>query len=292
MTLTRFIPFALAILWGFNWPAVKLGLMEMPPFALRMVGMGAGAVLLLAVAVLAGRSLRVPRGSWVPLVIAGAFNIAGFNIATVFAQLNTSTSRAAILTFTTPLWAVLFAYLFLGERLDRAKAMALGLGLVGIGALALPLASGETKLLGVLFPLVAGISWAAGTVYQKSHPIAGDRMVTTAYQLLIATLVAAIGFVLAGETMPRHLSTTVVAAVTFHVVGATAIAYWLWFILLDRLSVGAASLTTFAIPVVGVLGAMTLVGERPSPLDYVGFAAILAAAALAMFAARPEMRRR
>lgn len=287
MNLVRFIPFALAFFWGFNWPAVKLGLMEMPPFALRMVGMGAGAVLLLAVAVLAGRSLNVPRASWVPLFIAGAFNIAGFNLATVFAQLNTSTSRAAILTFTTPLWAILFAYLFLGERLDRAKAMALGIGLIGVGALAVPLLSGQTKLLGVIFPLIAGISWAAGTVYQKSHPIAGDRMVTTAYQLLIATAVAAIGFFVAGETLPRHLSAPVAGAIAFHVVGATAVAYCLWFILLDRLSVSAASLTTFAIPVVGVLGAMALVGERPSPLDYVGFAAILVAAAIAMFAARP-----
>jgi drug/metabolite transporter (DMT)-like permease len=259
-----------------------------PPFALRMVGLGIGAALLAALAAALGRSMRIERGSWWPLVVAGAFNIAGFNLATVFAQLNTSTSRAAILTFTTPLWSIVFAWFFLGERLDRAKALALGIGIVGIAVLAMPLVTGEITVLGILFPMVAALSWAAGSVYQKSHPIEGDRMVATAYQLLIASGVAGIGFVLAGEAMPTTLSTKAAVAIGFHIVGATAVAYLLWFTLLDRLSVGAASLTTFAIPVVGVLSAMALVGDRPTPLDYVGFGAVMLAAAVAMFAARTK----
>lgn len=288
MNAVRIIPLALALLWGFNWPAVKTALSEVQPFGLRMVGLGVGAVLLVLVAALAGRSLKVPRSSWGPLAIAGLFNIAGFNLATVFAQLNTSTSRAAILTFTTPLWAILMAYLFLGERLDRPKSIALAIGLVGIAVLALPLLGGQSTLPGLMFPLIAALSWAAGTVYQKARPIAGDRMVVTAYQLLIAAGVAGIGFGLSGETLPASVSPRVWTALAFHVIGATAIAYLLWFTLLDRLSVGAASLTTFAIPVVGVLSAMALVGDRPTPLDFVGFAAILAAAAVAMFASVPR----
>lgn len=283
----RLIPFALAILWGLNWPAVKMGLSEVPPFALRMVGLGVGAAILALAAWGTGRSMRISPRSWWPLTVAGAFNIAGFNLATVFAQLNTTTSRAAILTFTTPLWAILFAYIFLGETLDRARAAALAVGLIGIGVLALPLATGEITVAGILFPMIAAVSWAAGTVYLKSHPVAGDRMAATAYQLLIASAVAGLGFVLAGESMPASLSPKVAGAIAFHILGATAVAYLLWFVQLDRLSVGAASLTTFAIPVVGVLSAMALVGDRPSALDYVGFAAVLAAAAIAMFAARP-----
>ncbi len=288
MNAVRYIPLLLAFLWGFNWPAVKTALSEVQPFGLRMVGLGVGAVLLVLVAGLAGRSLKVPRSSWTRLAIAGIFNIAGFNLATVFAQLNTSTSRAAILTFTTPLWAILMAYLFLGERLDRSRAIALAVGLVGIAVLAVPLVGGQSTPLGLVFPLVAALSWAAGTVYQKARPIDGDRMVVTAYQLLIASVVAGAGFMLSGETLPATVSPRVWTALAFHVIGATAIAYLLWFTLLDRLSVGAASLTTFAIPVVGVLSAMALVGDRPTPLDFVGFSAILAAAAIAMFAPSPR----
>ena len=88
--------------------------------------------------------------------------------------------------------------------------------------------------------------------------------------------------------MPLALSASVWTAVAFHVVCATAMAYLLWFILLDRMPAGAASITTFAIPVVGVLAAMALVGDRPSPLDWVGFAAVMGAAAIAMFARTPK----
>ena len=72
----------------------------------------------------------------------------------------------------------------------------------------------------------------------------------------------------------------------FHVVGATAAAYLLWFVMLDRMAVSTATMTSFAIPVVGVLSAMALVGDRPSPLDWVGFAAIMTAASIAVFGAK------
>jgi drug/metabolite transporter (DMT)-like permease len=288
MDLTRLIPVALAVLWGLNWPAVKIGLSEVPPFALRTVGMGAGALILIALAALLGRSLKVARASWVPLIISGAFNIALFNLAVVFAQLNTTTSRAAILTFTTPLWAIVLAWAFLGERLDRLRLLALLVGLTGIAVLAAPVFTGGISALGILFPMIAAVSWAAGSVYQKSHPIDADRVAMTGYQLLLASAIAAVGYVLSGETMPTHLSPRVAGAIAYHVIGATAMAYWLWFTLLNRVSVGAASLTTFAIPVVGVIGAMVLVGERPSLADYVGFAAVITAAGIAMWAARPK----
>ncbi|MDP2800434.1 MAG: DMT family transporter [Phreatobacter sp.] len=279
----RFIPPALAILWGLNWPAVKIGLSEVPPFALRMGGMGAGGLILLAVALMSGRSLQVARRDVVPLVVGGFLSITVFNLAVVFAQLNTTTSRAAILTFTTPLWAIVLAYLVLGERLDRARIAALVIGLAGIGVLASPIFTGAINPLGVLFPVIAAVSWAAGSVYLKRQPLGGERMVVIGYQLLLAAGVAAIGFAASGEVLPTHLSTGTALAIAYHVIGATSLAYLLWFTLLDRLTVGAAAMTTFAIPVVGVASAMVLVGDRPGLLDYAGFAAVIAAAGLATF---------
>ncbi|WP_296577166.1 DMT family transporter [Phreatobacter sp.] len=279
----RFIPPALAILWGLNWPAVKIGLSEVPPFALRMGGMGAGGLILLAVALAGGRSLRIARRDWGPLVVGGFLSITVFNLAVVFAQLNTTTSRAAILTFTTPLWAIVLAYCVLGERLDRARIAALVIGLAGIGVLASPIFTGAINPLGVLFPVVAAVSWAAGSVYLKCQPLGGDRMVAIGYQLLLAAGIAAIGFAASGEVLPTRLSPGTALAIAYHVIGATALAYLLWFTLLDRLTVGAAAMTTFAIPVVGVASAMVLVGDRPGLLDYVGFAAVITAAGLATF---------
>ena len=67
----------------------------------------------------------------------------------------------------------------------------------------------------------------------------------------------------------------------YHIIAATALAYVLWFQLLEHHSATVASLTTLAVPVIGVLGAMALVGDRPSGLDGAGFALVLVGAGLA-----------
>ncbi len=71
-----------------------------------------------------------------------------------------------------------------------------------------------------------------------------------------------------------------IVALFVHVVFGTAMAYRLWFIMSERVSATVSSITTLMVPVVGVLAAMALVGDRPSSLDWVGFAFVLAGTAL------------
>jgi drug/metabolite transporter (DMT)-like permease len=58
--------------------------------------------------------------------------------------------------------------------------------------------------------------------------------------------------------------------------------------LLESLSATVSSLTTLAVPVVGVLGAMALVGDRPSAADWLGFGLVLGAAALMLLRLGPR----
>jgi drug/metabolite transporter (DMT)-like permease len=284
----RIIPFVLALVWGLNWPAVRIALSAIPPFTLRAVGLACGALLLLVIARSLGRSLRIAPGMASRILVAGILNIAVFNLATAFAQLNTSTSRAAVLTFTMPVWTAVFAWLLLNERLDRRKATALAVGLAGIGLLAWPVLSGGSAGLGLLFPLIAAAGWAAGTVFLKWRPIAGDRIVATAWQLAVGAGCAALGLLLTGETPAlTRFDATVASALGFHIVLSTALAYLLWFRMLESTSASTSALTTLMIPVVGVLGAMALIGERPGALDLAGFGAVLGAAALILLPARP-----
>lgn len=285
----RLIPLFLALAWGLNWPAVKICLGELPPFTLRAIGLGSGGLLLLLMAAVQGKALLPPRASWHAVFIGGLLAVALFNMSTAFAQLSTSTSRAAVLTFTMPMMSALLAWWWLGERLDRAKAWALALGMAGVVVLAWPVLSAwlgsgpKPPLRGLLLPLLAAFGWASGTVLLKRWPVAGDRMTFTAWQLLIGAACGLIGALLVGEAVPQAWpSTRVSAALLFHIVPGTAVAYWLWFILAERVSATVSSLTTLAVPVVGVLGAMALVGDRPSGSDWIGFGLVLVGAALTM----------
>lgn len=281
-------PVLLALLWGFNWPAVKIVLGEVPVFVLRSIGLTSAGLLLLGVALLMGRRLLVPSASWPALALAGSLNIAAFNILSAFAQLNTTTSRAAILTYTMPIWSTLLAVLVLREPVGRDKLLALAAGAIGVALLASPvLESG--RFLGVILPLLSAFAWALGIVVQKKWPIEGDPLATTAYQLLIGAVIAILCLFATGQSLPGTLSAPVLGAFAFHIIGATSTAYLLWFTILDRNSVSTSALLSFAVPVVGVLSAMLLVGDRPSLADIAGFAAILFAAGLAM---RSSLRQR
>jgi drug/metabolite transporter (DMT)-like permease len=72
----------------------------------------------------------------------------------------------------------------------------------------------------------------------------------------------------------------------YHVIVAMALAYVLWFVLLQRQGAAVSALTTLAVPVVGVLGAVMLVGDRPAAADWLGFALVLGGAALVLLPQR------
>jgi len=278
----------LALAWGLNWPAVKIMLSVMPPFVARGMGLGLGVLLLLALAVWRRLPLRPARAAWPAVLIGGVLTVAVFNMCTAFAQLTTSTSRAAVLTFTMPMMSAVLAWWLLGERPDRRSVLALGLGGLGVAVLAWPAAHGlgrpgaSGSAWGLLFPLGAALAWALGTVATKRWPPPGDRIVLTAWQLGIGALCAMAAALATGEQLPTVWPPRVLAALAWHVGISTAVAYVLWYRLLASASATVSSLTTLAVPVVGVLGAMALVGDRPSGLDWLGFALVLGSAVLVL----------
>ena len=273
----------LALLWGLNWPAVKTVLAEVAPWTLRTTGMGLGALLLMLVARLRGQPLRVARDQWPRLFVAGLLSIAGFNLLVAFAQLAGTTSRAAIVTFTMPIWAIALARLALDERLDARRQAALGLGVAGLALLAAPIVRAGTLPIGIFYSLAAGFSWAAGTVLTKRFPIRAEPLPSTAWQLAVGALAAGIGMLFfEGLPAPKALSPVAALALAYHIVLATALAYVLWFEVVARLSTSVAALGTLMVPVVGVGSAMALLGERPSASDLGGFSLIIAAASLAL----------
>lgn len=278
----RYYPAAvplLALLWGLNWPAVRIALGEIEPWMLRASGMALGSACLIVITALRGQSLAVKKSQWVRLAAAGFLSIAAFNILLAFAQLSAPTSRAAIITFTMPIWTVLFARILLREPLDDRRRFGVALGVAGLGALGWPLIRTGEVSIGLFYALMAGICWALGTIVSKRFPVEAPALAIAAWQLLIGAACAAVGM-LAFETaaLPQALKPVTIAAFLYHVLFAQALAYVLWFAALSHLPASTASLGTLMVPAVGVAGAVFLLGEAPTLTDLAGLMMVIGAA--------------
>ena len=225
-----------------------------------------------------GRSLRLPDAkSWAHVTIASLLNIVAFTVFGSFAQLTAATSRVTILAYTMPIWAVLLAWLLLGDRPNRTQAFALALCAAGLAILIYPLAA--TKIApGIWLALLTGVCWAGGTVYLKWAQIKADPMGVASWQVTIAFVVTA-AFMLIFEGRLHVASASTVALLCTASTGflANGVAYGLWFAIIRRLPAATASLGVLGSPVIGVIASILILGEHPTAADLVGFALIFAA---------------
>lgn len=272
-----------ALFWGLNFPTVKHLLTGANPWSLRAAGLAAGTVLLAAITTASGHSLAIARRYWGTLLIAGLLNVAAFNVLAAFAQTTMSASRAAIITYTMPLWSVLFARLVLDEPIDRLRGLALLLGATGIALLATPfwatIAAGGLPL-GLVYVLGSAIAWAAGTVFLKWANPEGSLLALTTWQFGIGAMAAGLGMVLFEIPRLELHRPDILAVFAYHVIFPQAAAYVLWFGLMARVPASTAALGTLLVPIVAVAASSALLGERLTPLDWLGFIVILVAVLL------------
>ncbi len=265
--------------WGLNWVAARIILEALPPWTMRTIGIGLGDLTMFAAAAIAGISLAVPRGERVKILIAGFFNVAVFSVGSAYAQVYGTTSRAIVIAYSMPIWSALLAHVVLKEKLNAVKLGALALCAAGLAILIFPLARTGFPL-GALIALVCAWSWAAGTVYLKWAKIRTATLTSAAWQLLFGWLMLAAGMLIF-EGVPQlwPLPMNVVAWIGYNGFIGMGLAYFLWFVVADRLPTATASLGSLLVPVVGVIGSAIVIGERPSLYDAIGFACIFAAAA-------------
>jgi drug/metabolite transporter (DMT)-like permease len=278
----------LCVIWGTSWPIMKIALDGIPPVSMRALSTALAALTLYVICRISGRSLRLPNAkAFAHVVIASLLNIVFFTLLIAFGQLAAATSRVAILAYTVPIWSLVLAWPFLGERPGPMQVVALVLCATGITVLIYPLAASGIPV-GLLLALAAGLCWAAGTVYVKWARIDADPIGAASWQLIVAFLVfVACVFLFTGGPQLNNASARSLLATAFVGVGAGGIAYGLWFAIVPRLPAVTSSLAILGSPVIGVISSMVILGEIPKASDIVGFALIFAASVCALLGKQP-----
>ncbi|MBP2299161.1 DMT family transporter [Azospirillum picis] len=274
----------ISLFWGLNWPAVKTILTQVPIFSLRAIGFTAGAVLLLGAARLAGHRLRVERAEWPALAAGGLCNVLVFNLCTALGQSLMATSQAAIIAFTMPVWATLLAIPLLGERPALRQILGLACGLGGLLVLLGPeaLTAPPSALAGPAIMLVAAVAWALGTIVMKRRVWRSHPMVITGWQYVICALPMIVLATAEARPAVADIHAAVWVGFAWHILCSICAAQALWYVTVRRLTVGEAAVSTLLIPVVGVGGAVLLLGDPVTPRLAAALLLVLAAVACAL----------
>jgi drug/metabolite transporter (DMT)-like permease len=290
-TVAKLLLLALSFCWGLSWSAMRVALDEVSPWGMRLIGFSIGAATLLVLLKAQGRSLAIPsaRDRW-HIVVAALFIVVGFGVAGTFAQLMANTSRVIVVNYSMPVWGSVMAYFVLGERINRQAAIGLVLCIAGLGVLVYPVAEKSMQEpIGLLLAFGCALCWGGGTVYMKWARIKGDLLAISFWQVVVGVVVFSVAYLIF-EGLPHYepLQWRTWGGLLFNGVLGTGIAYFIWFNIIGRLTTVMASLGSLINPVVGVIGAIILLGDRPTLSDAIGFALIFGAAACVMIPSRQK----
>jgi drug/metabolite transporter (DMT)-like permease len=253
---------SLSLFWGANWPIMKMVLSEVPPFYFRSVCLMLGGMGMLILARAGGMSLRVPAGQWKRVLWLGAFNVTAWNAPLIFGVLLLPSGRAALLGYTMPLWSTLLSVRFLGERLTARADFGLLSGLAGIAVL---MGGGVEGMLqapiGVACMIVSAWGWAIGVVLFKRLPVTMPISPLTGWMLLVG------GAPILALAIPLETSRLVVPSfwpifgMLYNIFVSFMFGYWAWNRIMQMVPVSISSLSSLAVPLIGVLCGVVFLGE-------------------------------
>jgi len=269
---------SITLLWGFNWPVLKIALGEIPVFTFRSLCLVIGLVGMFFVCWLEGKPWRLPRRDLMPCFYVAMFNITGWNVASTYGLQHMAPGRASILAFTMPLWAALLAVPFLKERMTLTRIVGLMLGLAGMAMLILPdMAHLAVDPLGPIYMLAAAIVWSLGTVGFKLHRWSAPITTVTAWQFVFGVVPVILGaLVVDHDASLAGVSWYAWAATLYSSVVCTVFCYWAWFRIVEIYPATVAAIGTLGIPVVGVWSSAAMLGEPIGLTEIAALALVLA----------------
>ncbi|NOT10038.1 MAG: DMT family transporter [Gemmatimonadales bacterium] len=269
--------FCLALVYAACYSAIKAGLAYAPP--LRFAGMRAvlGGAALLGLVALRRKPVLPPRRLWpaiAALAVTGTFLSFG---AMFLAPGHTGAGIASVLGNTGPLLVVMLAAIFLGERVTPAKAGALLFGLAGVSLIAYPAITDPTRrgALGAILPLLAAAGTAIQSVIVKRLHIREVLLPVTAWQFVLGGVPLLVVSAVLERGAAVTWSGTFVSLFLFLALVGTSAATSLWFWLVQDEEVGRLTLQLFLVPVIGLLLAVALFGERIGIVEAAGVASVL-----------------
>ncbi len=272
---------ALGVIWGVPYLMIKVAVRDFDPVVVAGGRTALGALLLLPVA-LRGRRLQRAFTRWRWLLVYTVVEIVGPWFFLGHAETRLTSSTAGLLLAVVPLMAALILAVTGQERLDLRRGLGLAIGFAGVAALVgLDVHFGDLGAVGLVMLTALGYAIGPIVIARKLSDLPPMGVITGS--LLLATLIYA---PFAIWLRPHSITAPAGWSVVGLAVICTALAFLVFFALIDEVGPARATVITYINPAVAVLLGVLVLGEQFTIGMVVGFALVLAGSVLAT--ARPR----
>ena len=277
----------LTVVWGVNWPVMKVGVSAYPPLTFRALSIWLGLPVLAAALVALKVPFDIRRRHWPQLLWLAATNMFVWHVCIILAVRTLSSGRAAILGYTMPIFSAVLGALLFSATMTRR-------GWLGVSAAAL----GVTLLLwheftqlagrpgGVLLALVAAATWALGTQLLRRTTIDRPTLTLSFWMTAMTAVVMAVLAVLFEREQWAMPGPAASFAIAFNAVLIFGFAHAVWFWLARGLPPVASTLSVMLIPVLGVFSGAVWLGEGVHWQDWAAVLLMMVAIGSVLWPAR------
>ena len=268
----------LSALWGASYTFIRVGVATIPPLTLIAARtLIAGSLL---VAWMAMRGISIPRepALWWRFLIQALLNsVVPFTLI-AWAERSVEAGLATILNSTSPVLAFLATWLITRhEQITPRKLFGVTTGLAGTCLIV-----GTSVFSGLGSEVIPQLAIVAATACYAGAAIYGRTfqglppVIPAAGSLLLGAIIIVPASLIVDRPWTLHPSTSSVAALLALSVFSTALAFVIYFRLVQSLgSVGTTAQAYLRVPI-GVALGMIFLGESLTPTAWVGFACVFA----------------
>ncbi|MDB1126006.1 DMT family transporter [Vibrio algarum] len=268
----------LSILWGGSFFFVGVAVNDLPPLTIVTLRVGIAAFTLWGIAMMI--SLRPPKSLkvWASFLGMGLLNNVIPFALIVWGQTQIASGLASILNSATPIFTVVVAGILLpDERPTPLKLIGVVLGFVGVAVMiGVPALGNESNLLAQFAIVGAAISYAFAGVYGRRFKSLGvNPVITAAGQVTASTLILLpIALFVDGSIDADNTSMNTWMAIVGLAVASTAIAYVLYFRILELAGATNVLLVTLLVPISAVLLGSLFLNESLEMIHILGIVLI------------------
>jgi len=276
----------LILIWGTTWAVIRIGLRGLPPFTGVAMRFGIAAIVLFAVARAFG--VRPDRGRRARVL--GAVNAAlAFSLSygvVYWAEQWVPSGLASVLFSTFPLMVAGLAHFALpGERIQLASAAGILVGFLGVLVIFsedLTALGGQQAVTASIVFLLSPLAAAVANVVVKRWGKGVHPLSLTAPPMAATAVIMGVLAVIFERGRQLSFDASSVGALLYLAIAGTAVTFFLYFWLLDRLPATRLSLITYGIPVVAVTVGTLGLGEPFTGRMLMGSGLVLVGVSLAV----------